>query len=230
MGHQNVEPQASEAAPETRGRTIRYWARFYDAFSWLISLGKAPAIRRTAIEVAGVVPGDKVLDVGCGTGSLAIAAKGKAGPDGEVHGIDAAPEMIEVARQKAARKGVDVGFHVGLIEEIPFPDGHFDLALNTFVLHHLPHDLKRKGFAEIRRVLKPGGRFVAADLAPRSDSLIGHILSAVIGHHMIHTDVAELTAMMEDAGFAEVEEVKTKHTQLLFVRAEAAMIVRTSDA
>ncbi len=211
----------SEAAPETRGRTIRYWARFYDAFSWLVSLGRAPAIRRMTLELAQVAPGDKVVDVGCGTGSLVIDAKGKVGPDGEVHGIDAAPEMIEVARRKAGRKGVDVGFHVGLIEDIPFPDGQFDLAVNTFVLHHLPHDLKRKGFAEIRRVLKPGGRFLAADLAARSDSLMGHLMSALIGHHMIHSDVSELTAMMQEAGFTEVEEVKTKHKQLLFVRGKA---------
>ncbi len=230
MGHESVESQASERAPRTSGRTIRYWARFYDSFSWLISLGKVPAIRRTAVELAGVSPGDKVLDVGCGTGSLVIAAKAKAGPDGEVHGIDAAPEMIEVARRKAAGKGVDVGFHVGLIEEIPFPDGHFDVALNTFVLHHLPHDLKRKGFAEIRRVLKPGGRFLAADFAPRSDSLIGRLMSLHSGHSRIHSDVSELTAMLQDAGFTDVEEVKTKHTQLLFVRAEADKGDRAPDA
>jgi ubiquinone/menaquinone biosynthesis C-methylase UbiE len=221
VGHGGVEPPASQRAPKTSGRTIRYWTRFYDVFSWLISLGQVPAIRRTALQVAQVAPGDKVLDVGCGTGSLAIAAKGKAGLDGEVHGIDAAPEMIEVARRKAAKKGVDVGFQVGLIEEIPFPDGHFDIALNTFVLHHLPHDLKRKGFAEIRRVLKPGGRFLVADLAGRSDSLIGHLMSLLIGHHMIHGDVADLTAMLKDAGFTDVEEIKTKHKPILFVRGKA---------
>lgn len=218
MDRETSKAQASQRAPKTSGRTIRYWARFYDAFSWLISLGKIPAIRETALELAGVASGDSVLDVGCGTGSLAIAAKAKAGPDGEVHGIDAAPEMIEVARQKAGKKGLDVGFQVGLIEEMPFPDGQFDIVLNSFVLHHLPHDLKRKGFAEIRRVLKPGGRFLAADLAGRSDSLIGHLMSTLIGHHMIHSDVSELTAMLEEAGFSEVEEVRTKHKPILFVR------------
>jgi ubiquinone/menaquinone biosynthesis C-methylase UbiE len=230
VGHGGVEPPTGQRAPKTSGRTIRYWTRFYDAFSWLISLGKMPAIRRAAVELAAVAPGEKVLDVGCGTGSLAIAAKAKAGPDGEVHGIDAAPEMIEVARGKAAKKRVDVGFQVGLIEEIPFPDGHFDIALNTFVLHHLPHDLKRKGFAEIRRVLKPGGRFLAADFVPRGDSLIGHLASALIGHHFINSDAAELAAMLEDAGFTDVEEIKTKHKPLLFVRGKAQEGGRASEA
>jgi demethylmenaquinone methyltransferase/2-methoxy-6-polyprenyl-1,4-benzoquinol methylase/phosphoethanolamine N-methyltransferase len=195
-----------------------------------VSLGKAPAIRKATVKLAHVAPGEKVLDVGCGTGSLAIDAKGKAGPAGEVHGIDAAPEMIEVARQKAGKKGVDVGFRVGLIEDIPFPDGQFDVVLNSFVLHHLPHDLKRKGFAEIHRVLKPGGRFLAADLAPRGDSLIGHLMSVLIGHHMIHSDVAELAAMMEEASLTEVEEVKTKHKHVLFVRGKAEKRASTPEA
>jgi demethylmenaquinone methyltransferase/2-methoxy-6-polyprenyl-1,4-benzoquinol methylase/phosphoethanolamine N-methyltransferase len=177
-----------------------------------------------------VTPGDKVLDVGCGTGSLAIAAKGKAGAAGEVHGIDAAPEMIEVARQKIGKKGVDVGFQVGLIEDIPFPDGQFDVVLNSFVLHHLPHDLKRRGFAEIHRVLKPGGRFLAADFGPGRDSLIGHVVTALAGHGMMHKDAAELTAMMEDAGFTEVEEVRTKYKQILFVRGKADSRAGTPEA
>jgi ubiquinone/menaquinone biosynthesis C-methylase UbiE len=229
MHHGTPESPRSESAPETTGRTIRYWARFYDAASWLLSLGKAPAIRRTTLELAEVAPGDRVLDVGCGTGSLAIAAKGKVGPDGEVHGIDAAPEMIEVARRKADKKRADVGFQVGLIEDIPFPDGQFDLVLNSFVLHHLPHDLKRKGFAEIQRVLKPGGRFLAADFGPGRDSLIGHVVRALVGHGMMHSDVTELVAMMEDAGFADVEEVKAKHKHVLFVRGKADSPAGTSE-
>jgi ubiquinone/menaquinone biosynthesis C-methylase UbiE len=230
MHHETPKSQVSERAPETKGRTIRCWARFYDVGSWLLSLGRAPAIRKTALRVSGVAPGDKLLDVGCGTGSLAIAAKGKVGPAGEVHGIDAAPEMIQVAREKAAKARVDIAFQVGLIEEIPFADGHFDLALNSFVLHHLPEELKRKGFAEIRRVLKPGGRFLAVDFAPRSDSLIGHLVSLLGGHGMTRKDAAQLMAMMEEAGFTEVEEVKTKHRHVLFLYAKAAKPALASEA
>jgi ubiquinone/menaquinone biosynthesis C-methylase UbiE len=227
--HERSESPMSERAPETGGRTIRWWARFYDVVSCLLSLGRMPAIRKTIVELAGVAPGDKVVDVGCGTGSLAIAAKGKAGPAGEVHGIDAAPEMIEVARRNGANAGVDVGLHVGLIEDMPFPDGQFDLALSSFVLHHLPQNLKRKGFAEVHRVLKPGGSFLAVDLATRTNSLIGHIMTALIGHEMMHSDVSELLAMMGDAGFTEVKEVKTKYKQLLFVRGKAEKQASTAQ-
>lgn len=220
MAHPDaVSSQGPEPAPETSGRAIR-WARFYDAVYWLVSFGKGPAIRKTTVELAEAAPGEKVLDVGCGTGSLAIAVKAKAGAAGEVHGIDAAPEMIGVARRKAASKGADVSFHVGLIEDIPFPDDQFDLALNSFVLHHLPDDLKRTGFAQIRRVLKPGGRFLAVDLASTGDGIVGHLFS-LFGHKTADDYVESLMAMMKDAGFSEVEALETMYKQLAFIRARA---------
>src|SRR3990170_3946009 len=148
-------------APQTAGRTIRSWARFYDAASWLMSFGRAPAIRRMTVAMAAAAPGESVLDVGCGTGSLAIALKAEVGASREVTGIDASPEMIEQARRKAARAGLDAGFEVAPIEALPFPDARFDLVVSSFMLHHLPEDVKRKGLAEVRRVLKPGGRFLA---------------------------------------------------------------------
>ncbi len=161
-----------------------------------------------------------MLDVGCGTGSLAIAVKTKAGPTTEVHGIDAAPEMIDVASRKAAGRKVDVRFQVGLIEDIPYPDDEFDLVLSTLMLHHLPHDLKRTGFAEIRRVLKPGGRLLAVDMASTGHGIIGHLMS-LIGHQIAHGYVADLMAMMNDSGFSEVEALDTKHRQLAFIEARA---------
>ncbi|MDO8613321.1 MAG: methyltransferase domain-containing protein, partial [Dehalococcoidia bacterium] len=199
-------------APQTKGRTIRWWARFYDAASWLMSLGRAPAIKRMTLEMAAVRPGEFVLDVGCGTGSLALAAKEAAGPEGSVRGIDASPEMIELARRKAAKHapsraegaGVDAGFEVALIEEMPFPDARFDLVVSSFMLHHLPEDVKRKGLAEIRRVLKPGGRFLAVDFGETGTSVIGHLLS-VLGHGHGHASMEALAPVMGEAGFTDVE-------------------------
>ena len=107
-------------APTTTGRVI-HWARYYDLFGKLISFGRDKAVREKLLELAAPSPGEKMLDVGCGTGTLTIALKAEVGA-GEVHGIDASREMIEVAKEKAARAGSDIAFQVALIEAIPFPD------------------------------------------------------------------------------------------------------------
>ena len=203
-------------APQTAGRTIRSWARFYDAASWLLSFGRSPAIRRMTVKMAAAAPGEAVLDVGCGTGSLAIALKAQVGKSGEVTGIDASPEMIEQARRKAARAGADAGFEVALIEELPFPDASFDLVLSSFMLHHLPDGVKGKGLAEVRRVLKPGGRFLAVDFGGTSQSVTGHLLS-IFGHtHGAGLDA--LAPVLEEAGFTEIETGVTKYRSVAYLR------------
>ena len=184
---------ARAEAPKTAGRVI-HWARFYDLFGKLISFGRDDAIRKKLVALAAPAPSESVLDVGCGTGTLAIALKAKSG-EGEVYGIDASPEMIEVAREKAAKAGSAVDFQVALIEEIPFPAASFDLVTSSLMLHHLPDELKRRGFAEIRRVVKPGGRFLAMDFAAHSHSFLGHMLS-VFGHSRGESMVAKLTPML----------------------------------
>ncbi len=203
-------------APQTAGRVL-HGARWYDLFGRVISLGRDKAIREKLIELAAPAPGEKVLDVGCGTGTLAIALKSSVGT-GEVHGIDASPEMIEVAKEKAAKAGSDIDFQVALIEAIPFPDATFDLVTSSLMLHHLPEDLKRTGLAEIRRVLKPGGRFMAMDFAAHSHSPLGHLLS-IFGHSRGESMVDKLIPMLEDAGFSDVEGIPTRHKNFAFIRA-----------
>ena len=217
MGDKSSSSRTIELAPETTGSAIRSWARFYDAVGWLMTFGKASAMRKETVALAQPAAGEKVLDVGCGTGTDAIALRAKVGPGGEVVGIDAAPEMIAVARDKATKQGADIDFRVGLIEEIPFPEDCFDLVLSSFMLHHLPDDLKRKGLAEIRRVLKPGGRFLVVDLTVHGDSFVGHVMT-LIGHGE-RGQASELRAIMDDAGFGEVEILESRFKQLAFVRA-----------
>ena len=91
------------AAPHTNGLVI-HWAARYDLLAWLLTGGRERAFRERLIELAGLAPGESVLDIGCGTGTLAIAATRHAGPTGAVYGIDASPQMIARATRKGRRE------------------------------------------------------------------------------------------------------------------------------
>ena len=174
-------------------------------------------MREKLLALAVPSPAESALDVGCGTGTLTIGIKAKIAA-GAVKGIDASPEMIDFAREKAAKARSEIDFQVGLIEAIPFPDATFDLVTSSLMLHHLPDDLKRKGLAEIRRVLKPGGRFLAMDFAAHSHSPIGHLLS-IFGHSTGEPIVDVLTPMLKDAGFSDVEAIPTRFKSVAYIRA-----------
>ena len=203
--------------PKTAGRVIHWGARWYDLFGTVISFGGDKAIREKLIELAEPVLSEKVLDVGCGTGTLALGIKRQVGT-GEVHGVDASPEMIQFAKEKAAKNGSDIDFQVALIEAIPFPDASFDLVTSSLMLHHLPDDVKAKGFLEIRRVLKPGGRFMAMDFAAPSHSPLSHLLS-IFGHSHGESVVGKLLPLLEEAGFSDVAAITTQHKNFAFIRA-----------
>lgn len=203
--------------PHTEGVTITWWARFYHPLTWLLSFGTVDKVRKATIRAAALQPGESVLDVGCGPGELTLRAARKAGREAHVAGIDASPQMIAVARRNAARKGRDVDFRLAPIEDLPFADGEFDVVLSGFMLHHLPDDLKPRGLAEVRRVLRPGGRLIAVDLKP-GGGLIGGFMK-VIGHRLPGDYSDQLAATIREAGFERVEALNPDDRAAIFLRA-----------
>ncbi|MFC5435822.1 class I SAM-dependent methyltransferase [Rhodanobacter umsongensis] len=153
----------TDSTPATKGLVLRSHARYYDVVVRLLTLGHGGALHERFVELARLAPDEVVLDVGCGTGSLALAAKARVGAGGTVHGIDASKEMIEQASRKAQRRRVSVDFRVATVEALPFPDRSFDVVSSTLMLHHLPPLLRRACVVEIARVLRPGGRVLIAD-------------------------------------------------------------------
>jgi len=188
--------------PATTGLVIRAEARFYDLLVGVLTLGRERAFRERLVELARLAPGETVLDVGCGTGTLAIAAKRRVGPAGAVYGIDASPEMIARAKRKAAKAGVDVAFQTELVEALPFPDARFDAVLSTLMLHHLPRPARRECAREMRRLLKPGGRVLAVDFATPAGArkgLLGHL------HRHGQVPLRDIIELLREAGLEVVE-------------------------
>lgn len=181
----------------------------YDLHGWLrdtfLFRGKLRELRRRVVTLARVQPGEQVLDVGCGTGTLALEVQRCVGSAGRVAGVDPSPVQITRAHTKAARRHLPVEFQVGVIERLPFPDQTFDVVLSTLMMHHLPEPLKRQGLAEIARVLKPGGRLVIADFNPKKDRQ-----GPAVRFHAGGSSLRHLAALAKGAGFADTatEELK----------------------
>ena len=196
------------AASETRG-FVWNWGWVYDLVIWffvrLVLGGSEQEFRRMIADLAQLQPGETVLDVGCGTGTLALVAKERVGTTGQVCGIDPGPKQIARARSKAGKAGLPVDFQIGVIEQLAFSDQSFDVVLSTLMMHHLPDDLKRLGLAEIARVLKPGGRLLVLDMNGPAGPWKSRL--------------ADLPALMQEAGFSQVETGETRFRGLSFVRA-----------
>src|SRR5258706_8591903 len=148
---------------QTEG-TLTMPAWLYDLMAkWFVLSGKEQPFRQMIIDLAQIQAGEAVLDVGCGTGTLAIVAKKRVGEIGRVYGIDPSAQLLAGARRKAARAKLPIDFQQERIERMPFPNQSFDVVLSTFMMHHLSDDLKRQGLSEIARVLKPQGRLLVID-------------------------------------------------------------------
>jgi len=129
------------------------------------------AIKRQVLERAAIASGEQVLDIGCGTGTLAIAAA-RTAPGVRVTGLDADPSILARAQKKAVDAGLQIDFDQGMSTALPYADASFDLVLSTLFFHHLPDDAKRQTTAELVRVLRPGGRLVVGDLGQPQDPLM----------------------------------------------------------
>jgi ubiquinone/menaquinone biosynthesis C-methylase UbiE len=176
----------------------------YDKYMRRITLGREKALRSMTVNLAVIKPGDCVLEVGCGTGTLTIEAKKQAGPTGKVYGIDLIPGMIDLSQRKARQANLEISFQVGSIESIPFSDRHFDAVICSFMIFHMSEKVRRKGIEEIHRVLKPNGRLLVLDLSVPNRSSWRRILKFFLGFMLKH-ELNELIPMMNAAGYSKTE-------------------------
>ena len=162
---------------------------FYDLVHRLSGLGRVHA---EMIRMADLRPGQQVLDIGCGTGNLLLAL-GRERSDVELVGLDPDARALARAARKAHRAGVAVRWRPGYAQELPYLDGSVDRVFSSLMLHHLQDD-KDALLAEVRRVLRPDGVFVLADID-------GH--GALDGHGFMHRRMAHNPLIHDNAGMVE---------------------------
>lgn len=162
----NSAPAGSSGAPTTervRGIFSRLAPR-YDAFNLVSSFGLDRWWRRVAVRMARLTPDSEVLDLACGTGDLALALA-KLGSPKSVLATDFVEEMLEIAKQKASRYSgpTVIGFAHADAQDLPFPDASFDVVTIAFGVRNLPD--RAANLREVRRVLRPGGRYVILEFS-----------------------------------------------------------------
>ncbi|GIE28284.1 hypothetical protein Ait01nite_013290 [Actinoplanes italicus] len=156
----------------------------YDPLSLLFGVRR---LHRALLDQAAPVPGQRVLEIGCGTGNLlGVLARRTRGLD--LTGIDPDPDALRRARRKAARAGLTIDYRRGYAGDLPFDDASVDVVLSSLMLHHLDEAGRDRALAEARRVLRPGGGLHVVDID-------GHGLSTSLAPRMF-----------TDAGFSRAAQ------------------------
>jgi ubiquinone/menaquinone biosynthesis C-methylase UbiE len=183
------------------------------SFEWLTPLYdpvmlllRESTFKRTLVEQANIKNCYRVLDIGCGTATLTILIK-KAYPGAEVTGLDGDTKILEIARAKVKKAGINIVLDAGMSFELPYPDRSFDRVVSSLVFHHLTREDKARTFKEIFRVLSPGGELHVADFGKPHNAAM-YLISLVFRHLEEAGDNIRglLPEMFQKAGFDRVEE------------------------
>ncbi len=194
---------------------------FFDMLLAVVGLGDA--FKERVLEKARIQPDERLLDVGCGTATLLLAAKLRY-PTLSAIGIDSDERALALARKKIQRKGLEVEVMQARAEALPFDSSSFDVVVSTLIFHHLPTEIKKQAMREIHRVLRSGGRFLLADFAKPQ----GLVLTVVFAFAtLIRSDeiqylqdnkAGKLPLFLEEAGFA-VQELLPRYKGVQFLLA-----------
>ena len=189
--------------------------RLYDPVVAITS--REHGFKRRVIEHARIKDGESVLDLGCGTGTLAIEVK-KERPKAKVTGLDGDKAILERAKVKAKDAGVKISFQYGLSNDLPYDARSFDVVLSTLLFHHLTDEAKADTAEEVRRILRLGGRLLLADWGRPQDPVMRTAFLSVQlldGFRNTSSNVAgRLPEFLRDAGLKRVSVVDRMRTPL----------------
>jgi ubiquinone/menaquinone biosynthesis C-methylase UbiE len=176
----------------------------YDPFVKLLG---GDAARKALLDQATIRASQRVLDIGCGTGTLVVMIK-RLHPGVEVVGLDPDPKALSRAKHKTERAALTVRFDQGFADELPYSDSLFDRVFSSFMFHHLPVDVKGEMLRAVRRVLKPDGEFHMLDFEGSQDAahgILAHIIHS--SHRLEDNSESRVLSLMTQAGLAEPKKV-----------------------
>lgn len=173
--------------------------RYYDSFAKLVN-----PLRHRLLQQADIQPGQRVLDLGCGTGLLTIMIK-QSVPEAHVTGLDADEEVLKIARDKS--HGADIQWDQAFAFDMPYPDQSFDGVVSSFVTHHLTGADKLRAFREVHRVLRPHGCFHILDFGPPFN-LLTRFQASVMKNFEITADnfAGRIPLILAEADFPSAKE------------------------
>ncbi len=179
---------------------------FYDPL--LRYVMRERVFKQRVIALAEALPGRRILDIGCGTGTLTLVIK-RAQPDATITVLDVNENILAIARRKANRaEAMNIVWQKGTSSDLPYPDGSFDLVFASMMLHHLTVAQKLETFREVRRALKENGLFwIAVFGAPHNAIMrLVALIAANLEYVKSHFN-GLLPQMLESAGLQRVIEI-----------------------
>lgn len=201
-------PFESEPAVK-RALGFRWLTPLYD--SLIHYFLREQAWKSALVSQAHIAEAGKILDLGCGTGTLVLNIKSQF-PSVDIYGLDGDAEILEIARQKADQQLLSVTFNQGLSGALPYPDATFDRVMCSLMLHHLTYEQKLKTVQEVYRILKAGGEFHVGDWGKPQNALMRFAFLSVqlLDGFETTTDNVQgkLPQIFKDAGFVEVEQTE----------------------